>query len=541
VTKAAPKPTNGWGEPWARPVLVALLALTFLLGCFPMGDFDVWWHLRTGQLILERGSVPRLDLFTYTNANRPWIDLYWLFQIGLALLYRVGGAQALVLGKAVCGVAIVALSLVARRKGARPWPAVLIWLPGVIMLSGRLCERPELASLVFLAGFLTVLFHAAGRPRLLWLLPAIQVVWVNCHGFFVLGPLVFAAYVIELLYDLYRRPSKPVPRPPTKILASAGVATLVACVMSPYGTGAVSLPLEQFHKLGSTGIYRANVGELKTVGDYISQAGVWNPYLLAHFLVFALGLASFVLLARRRDARPFRILLFVTAAYLSWQATRNSALFALVAAFVTTWNLDNSAAAASIPIAPKSPRRPPHPTKVRCNPNPALLAAISVLGLATASGALYAWAGEGRSVGLGERRHWYAHDACAFLARPGMPEWIIAYNLGQAAVCIAHSAPEHKQFMDPRLEVNAQETFERYLAGMRKLWRNEAGWEAPLGINYARPSEIPALLIERGLLGRAANHLARDSRWRCVFVDQVASVFVATSFAKAHGLAEARP
>jgi len=26
VTKAAPKPTNGWGEPWARPVLVALLA-----------------------------------------------------------------------------------------------------------------------------------------------------------------------------------------------------------------------------------------------------------------------------------------------------------------------------------------------------------------------------------------------------------------------------------------------------------------------------------------------------------------------------------
>ena len=95
--------------------------------------------------------------------------------------------------------------------------------------------------------------------------------------------------------------------------------------------------------------------------------------------------------------------------------------------------------------------------------------------------------------------------------------------------------------MDPRLEVNTQETFERYLAGMRKLWHNEAGWESPLGIDYARPAEIPALLIERGLLGRAANHLAKDSRWRCVFVDQVASVFVATSFAKAHGLAEARP
>jgi len=108
-------------------VLAALLALTFLLGCFPMADFDVWWHLRTGQLILERGEVPRTDWFTYTNATRPWIDLYWLFQVGLALLFRAGGASALVLLKATSGTAIVALSLIARRRGGRPGPS---WLHG---------------------------------------------------------------------------------------------------------------------------------------------------------------------------------------------------------------------------------------------------------------------------------------------------------------------------------------------------------------------------------------------------------------------------
>ena len=165
--------------------------------------------------------------------------------------------------------------------------------------------------------------------------------------------------------------------------------------------------------------------------------------------------------------------------------------------------------------------------------------AIAALGLTAASGALYAWAGEGRSTGLGERKHWYAHGACAFLARPDLPERIVAFNLGQSAVCIAHAAPDHKLFMDPRLEVNTQETFARYLAGLRKLWRGEAGWEAPLGIDYERPAELPALLIERGVLGRAANNLARDPRWRCVYVDAVAAVFVATGFAKAHRLAEA--
>ena len=92
-----------------------------------------------------------------------------------------------------------------------------------------------------------------------------------------------------------------------------------------------------------------------------------------------------------------------------------------------------------------------------------LLAAVGALGVATVSGGLYAWAGEGRHIGLGERPRWFAHDACAFLSRPDMPARMVAYNISQAAVCIAHGAPAHKQFMDPRLEVNTEEAFERYL------------------------------------------------------------------------------
>jgi hypothetical protein len=156
--------------------------------------------------------------------------------------------------------------------------------------------------------------------------------------------------------------------------------------------------------------------------------------------------------------------------------------------------------------------------------------------LATVSGALYAWSGEGRRVGLGERPRWFAHDACTFLARPDLPERIVAYNISQAGVCIAHSAPQHKQFMDPRLEVNTQETFRRYLDGIRRLWRNDLTWESALAIDYGRPDELPAILIERGPLGRAAELLSHDPRWRCVFADQLATVFVATRFAEQHGL-----
>lgn len=523
---------------WRLAVFLALLALTFLLGCFPMSDFDVWWHLRTGQLILERGQVPRTDWFTYTNATQPWIDVYWLFQVGLALLYRIGGASALVLLKAVCGTAIVALSLVARRSGGKTWPIVVAWLPAVVMFTGRLCERPELFSLLFLAGFLAVLGRAGERPRWLWLLPAIQILWVNCHGFFVLGPMVLAAYVAELLVDRTWPPAVAVARPPIKQVVLAGGATLLACLVNPYGSKAITLPLEQFHKLGSTGIYRTNIGELKTIGDFVAIAGLSNPYLLAYFAVLGLGVVSFVLQWRRARPSLFRVLLFAAAAYLGWQATRNSALFALVAAFVMAWNLDE--VALSKPVQPvakssKKARRAGAGIPRKRNLDVILLVAIAIIVVATASGGLYAWAGEHRTVGFGERKQWYAHDACAFLARPDLPERIVAFNISQAAVCIAHTAPTHKQFMDPRLELNSQDTFERYLDGIHKLWRGQPDWEVPLGIDYARPDETPALLIERGVLGRAADVLAKDPRWYRVYADAVAVVFVTTELAKRHG------
>jgi hypothetical protein len=542
TTRATTQP-----EPWGRALLVALPALAFLLGCTPLADFDVWWHLRAGQLILETHGVPRVDLFTYTNATRPWIDVYWLYQIGLALLYRAGGASALVLLKAAAGAGIVCLSMLGRRPGHRAWPLALAWLPGLLMVSGRLSERPETVSLVLLTAYLVLLARAPRVPRGLWLLPILQVLWVNCHGFFVLGPLVLVAYTAEWVFERLRPPALPAERPPARTFVAVSLLSLLACLISPYGAKAMTLPLEQFQKLGSTaGIYRATIGELKTAGDFIAAAGVWNPYLLAYFATFLLGLVSFVACARCGRLRLFRGLIFAAGAYLAWQATRNNALFGVIAVLVTTWNFDDALAArppADPAPAKKSRRRAPAGKVSKVGrarrfpaPNAALLVAAFALALATVSGTLYAWSGEGRRLGLGERPRWFAHEACAFLARPDLPERIAAFNIGQAAVCIAHSAPAHKQFMDPRLEVNTQETFERYLAAIRRLWNNDLRWENALGIDYSRPDEIPAILIERGPLGRAAEILSHDPRWRCVFADPLATAFVTTRFAEQHGL-----
>ena len=527
-------------------MLVSLVVLSFLLSCYPMADFDIWWHLRTGQLILETGSVPRLDPFTYTNAQRAWIDVYWLYQIGVALAYRLGGATLLVVLKAAAGAAIVCLSMLGRRPDQRAWPLALAWIPGLLLLSGRLSERPEAVSLVLLTAYLVVLARAPREPRGLWLLPVLQALWVNCHGFFVFGPLILMAYATDWAFDRWRPPAVPAARPPLQTFAVASALSVLACLVGPYGTQALALALQQFHKVGSTaGVYRATIGELRSAGDFIAIAGVWNPYLLALFLSFLLGVASFVACARWDRVRLFRVVIFGAGAYLAWEVTRNNGLFGVIAVFVTTWNLDDVLAArpsaAAVPAqTKKSRRRAPAgklaPGRRRPELNVVLLAATGALALAVVSGGLYAWAGEGRRIGLGERPRWFAHDACAFAARPDMPARMVAYNISQAAVCIAHGAPAHKQFMDPRLELNTEETFERYLAGIRRLWSNDIGWEQALGIDYGRPDELPAILIERGPLGRAAGILSHDPRWRCVYADPLATIFVTARFADQHRL-----
>ena len=72
--------THGRDSLW----YAGLLLLVFLLGCHDIGNGDIWWHLKTGQLIWETGGVPRTDWYTYTNPDAEWIDLHWGFQLIVA-------------------------------------------------------------------------------------------------------------------------------------------------------------------------------------------------------------------------------------------------------------------------------------------------------------------------------------------------------------------------------------------------------------------------------------------------------------------------
>ena len=214
-------------------LIVLFLTLAFLLGSFPLKDADIYWHLRTGDLIRQTGTIPRTDIFTFTREGTPWIDLHWIFQVAISWLHERGGVPALNIAKCVV-TCLALLILIATRK--RDWPIpvmVLAWLPALFVLAGRIYVRPETLTLFYLSVFLAVIFRWDRFPFLAFLLPVVQVAWVNSHGLFVLGPVILGFALVDAAIRLGL--FAPERRRWWKVILIASVATGVACLINPYG------------------------------------------------------------------------------------------------------------------------------------------------------------------------------------------------------------------------------------------------------------------------------------------------------------------
>ncbi len=178
-------------------LVAAFLALVALLGVFPLKDTDFWWHLRTGDLIRQTGLVPRVDTYTFGAEGHRWVDLHWLFQILLSYGYERIAIPGLNLAKCAVTALAVWLLISAKKRDWPTWVMVLAWLPALLVLAGRMYIRPETLTLLYLAAFLAILFRVDERPWLAFLLPVVQLAWVNSQGLFILGPVVLAFALVD--------------------------------------------------------------------------------------------------------------------------------------------------------------------------------------------------------------------------------------------------------------------------------------------------------------------------------------------------------
>jgi hypothetical protein len=190
-----------------RQILLALAAIV-LLGAFSpeLADSDSWWHLKTGQYIVEHRALPAPDPFAFTTVHAR--DAYpgeaitryfnltheWLAQAIFWVVYKVGGFPALILFRAsILTVFCAIVGLIVYRRTNGFYRALFAALAAAVIAMPFAVDRPYLFTFLYLA--ITVLILDARRG--VWLLPPIFLLWANSHGGFFLGWVVLAAYTLQ--------------------------------------------------------------------------------------------------------------------------------------------------------------------------------------------------------------------------------------------------------------------------------------------------------------------------------------------------------
>jgi hypothetical protein len=294
----------------ALPVLAAVLA--------PMSSVDLTYQLRAGAEIIDSRAIPTVDTWTFTAAGLPWVDQQWGAQIVLAAVYQAAGWTGLVLLRALLTAIVFGATLaLARGRGLDVRVASILTLLAFVVAAPAMALRPQLFGMACFAVTLLLVFGRRERPRWLWLVPLVEVLWANVHGSFILAPVMLGLAWIEDLHDRH---------PASRGTLLVGIATVIAACLTPFGPGVWTYAIGLSSNTGVTG-----------------RTTEWQPTSLrdATGILFYVSLAAVVvLIARAGKCVPWPTLAWLGAfAAIGIVAQRGIAWWPFVAVAVVSGSL----------------------------------------------------------------------------------------------------------------------------------------------------------------------------------------------------------
>ena len=297
-----------------------LFVAIFSLAAVPPLDPDLWWHLANGRLIMATGSIPHVDVYSFSAAGQPWVMHEWLADLGMYGLFRLAGLPLLVgFFAVVVASAAACLFWLLRRAGLHPTVAIVLTLVGALAGSTAWGARPQLLN-VLLAGLLMVgLLHYRDGRLHSWMLPPFIWIWANLHSGFVVGLIISAVFVGGEAFDVWRGDPQAMPRRRLRSLAVAIAASLLLSVVNPFGIATLVFALGTL----TSPLIQNNIQEWASP-DFHSLAGLLFEGIV--FLMLA-GLAT-----RGVALRTSEWLLAFALLYLAFSSQRHVPLFVLGAA-----------------------------------------------------------------------------------------------------------------------------------------------------------------------------------------------------------------
>lgn len=472
-----------------RRIFAAVLALgLFTLAARNVTDPDLWWHLRTGQLILQTHALFHADPYSFTRSGQPWVDHEWLSQILIFSLYKFSGWAGLIC--VFAGLITLAFWLVFLRCPGRPYVAGAITAWGAIASVPSWGVRPQMFTLLLASVFLLLLDRSYQRPNLLWWTAPLMLLWVNLHAGYALG-VGFLAIVLlgDAMDAAFGNFEVRKLRTRLRTLGLNLILCLAVVPLNPYGTAMYRYPLETLHSRAM----------LAYIGEWLSpdfHQGRYVPVLLMMLATILLPALS----PRRLRARELLLLALMT--YAALRSVRHIPIYVLVAtpllAAMLQGRLQQSGKAAWF-------EHPLPLTRMKLILNVVILAGFLIFAAVRI-----------RYV-IGQQAEAEAKEfpsaAVAFLLEMHPPAPLMNhYNWGGYFIWKLY--PEYKVFIDGRADVYGDSFLEEFASAYHL--RGEF-WRAPLEKWHVQTVVLPpdAPLITA---------LCSSSDWRQVFSDRQAVV-----------------
>jgi len=503
---------RGWLK-WAVPsiadmIFVALLTtLVFSsLAVRLLGDADIGWQIRTGQLIWKTHAIPHVDPFSSTMAGKPWYAWEWLYDVIVGRLDAWMGLNGVVWLSAIfIAAAFGAMFAWLIRRCVSLCFALGLLLLALSASMIHFLARPHLVSWFLVVIWFVVLeeserreqSHPHTRRNWLWVLPLLMLVWVNSHGGFLLGFALLGIFWLGSLWDYFRTKGQRTEDLLYKIAAErrakeltwVGLATAAASFMNPNGW---KLHQHVYSYLSD-----------RFLMNHIQEFQSPDFHGIAQKCFLALLLVAFVVLASRgRDLAASKLLVLLFAAYAGLYASRNIPVSSLLLAMVLG------------PLLPKSSKGFFHrmsdlQAELQGHLWPA--AAVLLTAIVAANGGRFGSA-TWMEARFDPRR--MPVQAADYLERNAMRLPVLSPD-SWGGYLIYRVYPAGRVVVDDRHDLYGAAFFKSYL----KMTRIEPGWQ-----DFLREHDVACVLFPRD--SAIATVLRQTPGWKSVYEDELSVIFV---------------
>lgn len=466
---------------YAQTALLTLLFASPAILCLHsafVADNDVWWHLRTGQWILQHHAVPHKEPYSVL-AGMPWAAYSWLFEVIIyGLFHWLGLTGLLVYSSGMVLLVVICLYRMISRVQPDFILASLLTFAAMFSMGHLFTPRPWMFTILLFVLELDILMSArrtGQKTGLLWL-PAIFILWANTHiqfvdGLFILG-LAFAESVLARWWKGAQR------GPGAVWLGLALAGSIAGTLLNPYGWRLYAVAHDLATQSGALNL----ITELQAI-----------PFRSPpDYVVLLLAMGAVAALARHNKLLSFDGALLAFAILLSFRSQRDVWVTAAVAAIILASSIETSEGRTT-------------------KPGRMTFAAASVGALLIVCAGFRMWHLNNKALESGIDQVFPAEAAQQVAARQIQGPVYSTFNWGGYLIW----SIRQPVMIDGRQNVYGDQRMDRSVA----TWSGEPGWSTDPALNSAGvvigPVKAPLVQL-----------LRTNPHFRDVYEDKVAVVFV---------------